>query len=507
MRLGTFLFEDLSPEVFHESMIGERLTGRSVLTRMICELVGTHHLVDEFALFAAGDPHVPYLTYRLVDSMTSWAQRSRVVWFEPARHYWWRPALLRGSGLRFPIVTMMHSIGYSHQIGPLLTSLALGCEEGDVVISPSRAAANVLRSHCDVLRDVLGWPLRVPAVQVVPYGVRAPISCPGGYTVARGMLGYGEEPVIFFLGRIREDDKADFFALLESAVRWKAGGRAFRLVLAGAGTPGSDKRLLAAIRQCGLAAEAEVRLNVSEAEKAVLLRACDVFVSPSNTVSESFGLSVVEAMMHGKPVVCSNWSGYREIVRDGVDGFLVDTWWNGEDDMRLDLPFALGLVPSMSHKVALDIAELSGAVGRLMDDPALRRRMGESAERRARAEFEIGVVVDDIVNVCMRSQREYAYDSPVVAHRPCYGVATAFRAYAQHVWCAASGAVRDPFGDALAGTGMDADYRKKDRAALDGVLGGGADSADRAAQVFRLIRKGVLRAVPQGPCDREGVEG
>ena len=44
----------------------------------------------------------------------------------------------------------------------------------------------------------------------------------------------------------------------------------------------------------------------------------DVFVSPSDNIQETFGLSVIEAMASGLPVIVSDWDGYRDTVVDGV---------------------------------------------------------------------------------------------------------------------------------------------------------------------------------------------
>ncbi len=81
---------------------------------------------------------------------------------------------------------------------------------------------------------------------------------------------------------------------------------------------------------------------------------CDVLVLPSKT--EGWGLSLMEAMACGKPVVASRAGGIPELVRDGVDGILVD---------------------------AGDVRWLAEAIVRLLKDPGLRAQMGVAGRERA----------------------------------------------------------------------------------------------------------------------------
>lgn len=83
--------------------------------------------------------------------------------------------------------------------------------------------------------------------------------------------------------------------------------------------------------------------------------ACDVFVAPASG-GESFGIVLVEAMSAGLPVAASDIAGYREVVRDGVEGLLVP--------------------PS-------DVGALAGALERLLVDEDLRHALGEAGRARS----------------------------------------------------------------------------------------------------------------------------
>ena len=63
-------------------------------------------------------------------------------------------------------------------------------------------------------------------------------------------------------------------------------------------------------------ARSTMRASTSELERA------DVLCAPS-LGGESFGMVLTEAFAAGTPVIASDIAGYRDVVRDGVDGVLV----------------------------------------------------------------------------------------------------------------------------------------------------------------------------------------
>jgi phosphatidylinositol alpha-mannosyltransferase len=108
--------------------------------------------------------------------------------------------------------------------------------------------------------------------------------------------------------------------------------------------------------------------RVSEDEKKRLLREADLVCAPS-LGGESFGMVLTEAFAAGTPVVASDIAGYRDVVRDGVDGVLVP----------------------VGQPAALGEALLSLAM-----DPERRARMGAAA--RAGAErFSWPHVTDQVI--------------------------------------------------------------------------------------------------------------
>jgi len=95
--------------------------------------------------------------------------------------------------------------------------------------------------------------------------------------------------------------------------------------------------------------------RISDEELARRLRTAAVFCAPS-LHGESFGVVLLEAMAAGTPVVASDIAGYRDVARDEREAVLVPPG---------------------------DVAALTTALGRVLDDPTLAARLVDAGTARA----------------------------------------------------------------------------------------------------------------------------
>jgi len=126
----------------------------------------------------------------------------------------------------------------------------------------------------------------------------------------------------------------------------------------------------------------------------------DFFISFSDNIQETFGLTPVEAMAAGLPCVVTDWDGYRDTVRHGVDGFRIRTiapppgqggdlaYWFSNQWMNYD-----NYVGATGQFTAIDYAEAEEAIAALITDPDLRARMGAAARQRAREVFDWSAII------------------------------------------------------------------------------------------------------------------
>ena len=172
----------------------------------------------------------------------------------------------------------------------------------------------------------------------------------------RRELGLQDEVLLFHSSNLRPLKRIDL--LLETVARVSP-RESFKLVILAGGdfTPFAEE-----VRQLGLTDRIIVREQVTDIED--YLQAADLGLFTSD--SESFCLSILEAMCFGRPSVARRVGGIPEVIVDQESGCLVDS--DNADD-------------------------LARAIEQLIADPARRQALGQAAHVRAQKLFSAAEIV------------------------------------------------------------------------------------------------------------------
>jgi glycosyltransferase involved in cell wall biosynthesis len=194
---------------------------------------------------------------------------------------------------------------------------------------------------------------RARVQEVVPNGVNVERFATGlppqARASERGRLGFASDDfVIVTASRLVVKNGVDLLigslSLLPPRVK---------LLVAGAGD--LEGKLKAQAAALGVAARVVFAGEVGHDRLPALLAASDAFCRPSR--SEGLGNAFIEAMAAGLPTVGTPVGGIPDVIQDGRNGLMVE--------------------PESSGSVA-------AAIGRLLDDPALARRLAEAGKASAR---------------------------------------------------------------------------------------------------------------------------
>lgn len=308
----------------------------------------------------------------------------------------------------FSIFGITHTLSSLSVLDQLAAMVLPPFRPWDALICTSRAAHAVVSQLHDESREY--WArttgatrLNHPLLPVIPLGINAPAfdgrdqARPG----AREALGLAADEIVFlFAGRLNFTGKCNPAPVYQALERL-AGTR--RIVCIEAGIyPNESMR--AAVEAAQHALAPSVRFiwadGADDVQYAHAWDAADIFISLSDNIQETFGLTPLEAMARGLPVVVSDWDGYKDTVRANVDGVRVPTiTLPGGAGKSLIQRHALSnrsydyFIGDVSMATVVDPDQLYRAFEQLADNPDLRRRMGEAGRKRARTEYDWPVIL------------------------------------------------------------------------------------------------------------------
>lgn len=186
----------------------------------------------------------------------------------------------------------------------------------DRVLVPSATAGDDLRKTG--IRNIFIWPRGVDLDKFSPAHRNLEL---------RKKFRADRQPLLLFVGRlVKEKDLRD---LLSAVKLLKAKGHAFQMVFVGSGPMQIElrRRLPDAFFTGFLTG-----LSLSE-----WYASSDMLIFPSTT--ETFGNVVLEAMASGIPAIVVNKGGVKELIRDGIDGFIAES--NSPKDLAKKIELAL----------------------------------------------------------------------------------------------------------------------------------------------------------------------
>jgi len=340
---------------------------------------------------------------------TDWLARAGIL-FRPdhAINVSARARLLRGMSA-YSLCGQTHTLCSDTAFQHLFDLASAPVAPWDAIICTSSAAQELIRGSYARQADYLAWKFGTrianPEVQlpIIPLGVHVDDFARSEADKAHARRHFDiadDEIVALFAGRLSFNGKAHPVAMYR-ALQAAAARTGRRLVLIEAGIYSNDKvgaRYDAARRQHMPGVRSIVVPGRDFDAYRMTWQAADLFLCLSDSIQETFGLTPVEAMAAGLPVLVSDWNGYKDTVRDGIDGFRIRTLAPAEGGEVYAHDYAAKasdfdtFLACCGGAVAIDQAQLVDRLSELVDNADLRGHLGAAGRKRAEANYDWAVI-------------------------------------------------------------------------------------------------------------------
>lgn len=291
----------------------------------------------------------------------------------------------------------------------------------DALICTSPSIQTAMGTMFEEWHDYLGARFNgtaksAPLLPLVPLGVEAhdfapTPSTPHDRASLRQELKIGADDIlVLWVGRLSFYEKAfpqPMMLAIQAAA--KSSGKRVHFAMAGwfPDAKGDEKNY----RHAAKVHAPDVIFHIIDGNDKPRLRrawaAADVFISLVDNIQETFGITPIEAMASGLPVVVSDWDGYRYTVRDGQDGFLIPTLMGSPSDLTDELVTQhIFMVKSYQQYVgivaqhtAVHVGIAAARLADLFNSPSLRKQMGEAGRKRILDTFDWRVVAPQYIEL------------------------------------------------------------------------------------------------------------
>ncbi len=320
----------------------------------------------------------------------------------------------------FPIAAIMPStISYPQMLREeFFNNMLSDTQPFDSLICTSRAQLKAIQNLNRLVsgyfkrrrsRDIIRYNGRL---DLLPMGIKASDYDKIDKFQARKKLNLPHNKIIIlYLGRFSIHDKMDLEPLLVAFKTLLKQKEDILLLFAAQDTLGrySDKVKTMA-KDMGLISNVRFFLSPSLDNRYSLYAASDIFVSPSDNIQESFGLTILEAMSAGLPVVASDWNGYRDTIVHGETGFLIPTYWMDCDREMSRLSTIKASIFGdhmqdhlyLAQAMCVDVGKMTGYLSILIKDKDLRLELGQNGRDRILEKYDWRVLIPKYERLCKR---------------------------------------------------------------------------------------------------------
>jgi D-inositol-3-phosphate glycosyltransferase len=218
-----------------------------------------------------------------------------------------------------PHITMFHTLG------AVKNAVGMGEDEPELRIRAERTLAKdchrIIAATEKEKEDLIRYYGAPPeAVKVIPCGVNLDLFQPVAKAVARRQLGFDDDRIVLFVGRI---DPLKGIDRLLTAMTYLENRQGLRLVIIG-GDDDSEaevERLRRLSQKLHIQDSVTFAGPVGQEDLPCYYSAAHVCVIPS--YHESFGLVALESLACGTPVVAAGVGGIESVVRQNETGYVV----------------------------------------------------------------------------------------------------------------------------------------------------------------------------------------
>ena len=415
----------MTPAIFYHpeaySTNGPQLMGRNAAGKSFLRGFLQHRSTEGFCIVVDDRAAVPifeqefgeYIAdakFSVVSKENLDQLKSKVVYYpgpQLAHHAWAREHF---GSKTWSLCGITHTTSSAAAMDSIVNLFTAPIQPWDTLICTSEAVKSNVANILDAQKHFLTRRLKatnfvLPQMPVIPIGIECDMFevTDEQSEISRRRLGLDSDTLaVLYMGRLSFHAKAHplpmYQALEAAAVKTR---KKVVLIECGwfANEPVERAFTDAALMMCP--SVTVVRLNGRDPDQRRLAwTSADIFCSFADNIQETFGITPIEAMAAGIPLVVSDWDGYKDTVTDGREGYRVPTCM-APPGAGQDLAFrhSIGLdsydryCGYTSSFVAVDVGKAIDAFVALFESKDLRNSMAAAGVATARSRFDWRVVI------------------------------------------------------------------------------------------------------------------